>query len=286
MEKLALDFQSVTKQYEGFKLDGVSFQVPRGSIVGLIGENGAGKTTIIKAILNLISIDSGKINVLGEENLGCASIKEKIGIIFDENCFHENLSPLKIGKIMQQLYKQWNAELFNAYCVRFNIPMQNSIATFSKGMKMKLAITVALSHQPELLILDEATSGLDPVMRDEILDVFMDFIQDENHAILISSHILSDLEKIADYIAFIRKGKLIFQCEKNTLIDEYGVVRCGAAGFDKIDTALIIAYYKEDYEYKVLVRDRSAIAKNTPDIIIEPASIEEIMLLYAKGEVR
>lgn len=284
MEKYALELNRVVKQYKDFKLDNISFTVPRGSIVGLIGENGAGKTTILKAILNLISIDSGKIKIFGNENLDNSSIKEKIGIVFDENCFHENLSPLKIEKIMKQLYKQWNTELFKNYCTRFNIPIQNKISTFSKGMKMKFAITVALSHQPELLILDEATSGLDPVMRDEILDVFMDFIQNENHSILISSHIISDLEKIADYITFIRQGKVIFNCEKDTLIDEYGVVICGAVGFDKIDKSLMIAYCKEDYQYRILVKDRNTISKKFPNLIIEPASIEEIMLLYAKGE--
>lgn len=285
MEKFALELQAVTKQYEDFKLDNISFKVPQGSIVGIIGENGAGKTTILKSILNLISIDSGKIKVLGNENLDSSSIKEKIGIVFDENCFHENLSPFKIGKIMQELYKQWDTELFNDYCIRFNIPAQSRISTFSKGMKMKFAITVALSHHPELLILDEATSGLDPVMRDEILDVFMDFIQDENHSILISSHIISDLEKIADYITFIRKGKVIFNCEKDTLIDKYGVVICGAVGFEEMDKSLMVAYCKEDYQYKILVKDRNTISKKIPNIIIEPASIEEIMLLYAKGEV-
>lgn len=280
----ALNVENLTKTYSDFKLDRVSFRVPYGNIVGLIGENGAGKTTTIKAILNLISTDSGNISVLGNSNMDSASIREKVGVVFDENCFHDNLTPSKIGKIMKNMYDQWDMQLFNKYCLRFQLPTDKKIGTFSKGMKMKLAITVALSHSPQLLVLDEATSGLDPVMRDEILDVFLEFIQDEKHSILLSSHITSDLEKVADYIVFLHKGQTIFTQPKDTLIYQYGIIRCRTNEFEQISQTDILAYQKKDFEWEVLVADKEKAAQKYRKFTIDNASLEEIMLLYIKGE--
>lgn len=284
----ALEIHDVNKSYinSDFKLKNISFNVPYGNIVGIIGENGAGKTTTLKAILNLISTDSGEIVILGNKQIDDVSLKERVGVVFDENCFHENLSPAKIEKIMRQLYNQWDTRLFHSYCERFNLPLKKKIGTFSKGMKMKFSITVALSHYPEILILDEATSGLDPVMRDEILDVFMEFIQDEKHSILISSHITSDLEKIADYIVFLHDGEIVFEQSKDNLIYEYGLVHCKRKDFENIDPKDILAYQRKDFEWVALVTDKEKFSHKYKQCVIDDITLEEIMLMYIKGEVQ
>lgn len=252
-----MELKNVCKSYEGFKLNNVSFCLPKGSIMGFVGENGAGKTTTIKAILNLIKIDSGSIEVLGLNNIKHEKqIKEQIGVVFDESYFHDNLKPRDISKIMKDVFSNWDGKLFNYYINRFKLPENKIIKEFSKGMKMKLSIATALSHNPKLLILDEATSGLDPVMRNEILDVFLDFIQDEDHSILISSHITSDLEKIADYITFINQGKIVFSNSKDDIIYNYGVLKCGLNDFKKIDKTYMVAHRKSQFGYEVLVNKK------------------------------
>jgi len=280
----ALDIRSLKKSYSGFGLSDISFQVPRGSIVGLIGENGAGKTTTIKAILNLISIDDGQISILGVENNNPKQAREDLGVVFDDNCFHENLTVEQLGKIFRKLYKRWDVSLFQQYCQRFGLSMSKKVGALSKGMKMKLSITIALSHQPRLLILDEATSGLDPVMRDEVLDVFLDFIQDEQNSILLSSHITTDLEKVADYIVFIHKGRIIFNLPKDMLLYQYGILRCRTEEFHQIAKEDILAYQKKELEWEVLVADREKAAQKYKKCVIDNATIDEIMLLYIKGE--
>ena len=257
----AIEVTNLQKSYAGFGLQNISFCVPQGSIVGLIGENGAGKTTTIKAILNLIDIESGEISVLGSPTKISKQIREDIGVVFDGLCFHENLSVSQLGKIMQGMYKKWDMALFKQYCQRFSLDSKKRIGDLSKGMKMKLSITIALSHQPRLLTLDEATSGLDPVMRDEILDVFLDFIQDEQNSILLSSHITTDLEKVADYIVFIHQGKVLFSLPKDTLLYQYGIMRCRTEEFNQIDKEDILAYQKKDFEWEVLVADKEKAAQ-------------------------
>lgn len=279
----AIEVRNLQKSYAGFGLQNVSFCVPQGSIVGLIGENGAGKTTTIKAILNLIDIGGGEISVLGSPNKISKRTREDIGVVFDDICFHENLSVSQLGKVMQGMYKRWDMALFKQYCQRFSLDSKKRVGDLSKGMKMKLSITVALSHQPRLLILDEATSGLDPVMRDEILDVFLDFIQDEQNSILLSSHITSDLEKVADYIVFIHQGKVIFSLTKDTLLYQYGILRCRTDEFKQIDKDDILAYQKKDFEWEVLVADKEKAAQKYKKCVIDHATIDEIMLLYIKG---
>ena len=281
----ALTITGLTKKYSNFVLDNISFSITSGSIVGLIGENGAGKSTTINSILGLIKKDSGKITVLGHDidTFDCA-VKEKIGVVFDGSNFSEELTPAKLSKVLRDIYSSWEQSYFNRLLDQLNIPATKKIKTFSKGMKMKLSIAVAFAHHPQLLILDEATSGLDPIVRDDILDMFLEFVQDEEHSILVSSHITSDLEKVADYIVFIHTGKIIFCEPKDELLEHYGIIKCGAAQFDAIDKNDIVTYRKQDYEWQVLVANREKVAKKYPKAMVIPATIDEIMLLYVKGE--
>ena len=279
----ALTISGLTKVYQDFVLDHVSFTVPSGSIVGLIGENGAGKSTTINAALGLIQKEDGVVSVLGEEKLN-GDIKEQIGVVFDGSNYPEILSPRKLNRVMKNIYRSWDEQTYFRLLKRFSLPSDKQIKQFSKGMRMKLAITVAFSHHSKLLILDEATSGLDPVVRDDILDMLLDFVQDEEHSILVSSHITSDLEKIADYIVFIHEGKVVFEKSKDELTERYGIIKCGAAQFDALDKSDIISYRKMDYEWQILVSDRERMQKKYPKALVVPATIDEIMLLYVKGE--
>ncbi len=279
----ALIISGLTKTYKDFMLNGVSFSVPCGSIVGLIGENGAGKSTTINAVLGLIQKEAGSICVLGKEQLD-NEIKEQIGVVFDGNNYPEIFSTRKLNRVMKDIYHSWEEHTFLNLLKKFSLPTDKPIKQFSKGMKMKLAIAVALSHNSKLLILDEATSGLDPVIRDDILDILLDFAQDETHSILISSHITTDLEKFADYIVFIHEGQVVFSKLKDELIEQYGIIKCGAAQFEALDKSDIIVYRKMDYEWQVLVADRAAMKKKYPKTLIDSVSIDEIMLLYVKGE--
>lgn len=279
----ALTVSGLTKTYPDFVLDQVSFSVPSGSIVGLIGENGAGKSTTINAALGLIQKEAGQVSVLGREGLD-GDTKEEIGVVFDGSNYPEILSPRKLNGVMRNIYRSWDETAYFRLLQQFSLPPDKLLKQFSKGMKMKLAISVALSHHSKLLILDEATSGLDPVIRDDILDMLLDFVQEEDHSILVSSHITSDLEKIADYIVFIHAGKVVFSKPKDELVEQYGILKCGAAQFDALDKADIIAYRKMDYEWQVLVADREKLQKKYPKAMVVPATIDEIMLLYVKGE--
>ena len=280
-----LEVKDLEKKYKDFTLDKISFSIPSGTIVGLIGENGAGKSTTINAILNLIKKDGGDIKVLGKEMTDSdTGMRNEIGVVFDGNNFYETLTPVKVGNIMKKVYSNWDMGCFEDYLKRFQLPVSKEIKEFSKGMKMKFTIAVALSHNPRLLILDEATSGLDPIVRDEVLDIFLDFVQDESHAVLVSSHITSDLEKIADYITFIHKGKLIFSLSKDELIYNYGIIKCGREQFMKMDREDIITYRKKDYEYEILVSDKTRMARKYKNCLMNDVTIDDIMLLYVKGE--
>ena len=279
----ALTISGLTKTYQDFVLDHVSFTVPSGSIVGLIGENGAGKSTTINAALGLIQKEDGMVSVLGEENLN-KDIKEQIGVVFDGSNYPEILSPRKLNRVMKNIYRSWDEQIYFRLLKQFSLPSDKQIKQFSKGMRMKLAITAAFSHHSRLLILDEATSGLDPVVRDDILDMLLDFVQDEEHSILVSSHITSDLEKIVDYIVFIHEGKVVFERPKDELTEQYGILKCGAAQFDALDKSDIISYRKMDYEWQILVSDRERMQKKYPKAMVVPSTIDEIMLLYVKGE--
>ena len=273
----------LTKTYQDFVLDHVSFTVPSGSIVGLIGENGAGKSTTINAALGLIQKEDGVVSILDSEELD-GDVKEQIGVVFDGSNYPEILSPRKLNRVMKNIYRTWDEQIYFGLLKQFSLPSDKQIKQFSKGMKMKLAISAAFSHHSRLLILDEATSGLDPVVRDDILDMLMDFVQDEEQSILVSSHITSDLEKIADYIVFIHEGKVVFEKPKDELTERYGIIKCGAAQFDTLDKSDIISYRKMDYEWQILVSDRERAQRKYPKALVVPAAIDEIMLLYVKGE--
>lgn len=283
--KKALKVEKLNKTYPGFALKDITFQLPKGSIMGLVGENGAGKSTTIKILLDLAKKDSGLIEILGQESVNKnKSVKEELGVVFDEINFFETLTAQKIEKICQGSYRNWDSREYEKYLHKFALPKNKEIKTFSKGMQVKLCLAVAMSHHAKLLILDEPTSGLDPIVRDEILDIFLEFVQDEEHSILLSSHITTDLEKIADYITFMHEGKIVFSKSKDILIYQYGVLKCKEALFGQIERGDILAYRKMDYCYEVLVEDKQAVVKKYPQAVVDPVSIEEIMLLYVKGE--
>ncbi len=279
-----LQVNDLCKRYDSFQLNHINLSIPKGSIMGLVGENGAGKSTTIKAILDLIRKDSGTVTFWGQELSQNQQLKEDIGVVFDGMNFFETLTPKQVGKISAAAYKRWDDTLYKNYLQQFSLPESKEIRTFSKGMKMKLSIAVALSHHPKLLILDEATSGLDPIVRDDLLDLFLDFVQDEEHAILMSSHITTDLEKVADYITFIHEGNVLFCKRKDELRYGYGIIRCGEAAFGSIDKEEILCYRKEAYQYSVLVADKEAARHKYKGEVVDDASIDDIMLLYVKGE--
>lgn len=282
-----LELQQVSKKYpsSGFKLENITFSLPYGTIMGFVGENGAGKTTTIGCILNTIAEYNGTVKLFGKKMLDTdTDIREKIGVVYDGDNFPAYLNANQLANVMAGFYKQWDNDLFQKYLREFRLPAGQKIKHYSKGMTMKLAIAVALSHHPQLLILDEATSGLDPVMRDEMLDVFLDFVQKEDHSILLSSHITSDLEKIADYITFIHNGKLIMTVTKDDLLYNYAVMRCTENQFTSIDNDDIIAYRKRDYQFDVLLADGKAAQKKYKDAVIDHVSVDEIMLLLIKGD--
>ena len=280
-----LEIKNLSKKYNGFELRNVNIELPKGIIMGFIGENGAGKTTTIKSILNIINRDSGEIKIFGLDNKeNERKIKEDIGVVLDDSFLSEYLNPADINKIMKNIYKNWDEKLYFKYIEDFKLPKEKISKEYSSGMKMKLKIAVALAHHPKLLILDEPTSGLDPVARNEILDIFQEFIQDEEHGIFVSSHITSDLEHIADYITFINNGEIIFTKTRDELLENYGIVKCSEEQFKKIDKKDYIKYKKNRYEYDVLIEDKYEFKKKYDISVIDKPSLEDIMLIYIKGE--
>lgn len=283
METNVLSIRDLTKRYEGFTLENINLELPGGCVMGLIGENGAGKSTTIKAITGAVHPDEGEIFVLGCDNRSEEYIgkKEEIGVVMDEACFPDALTPVQVNEVMKQIYSNWQEEEYYQLLKRFDLPFKKPFKEFSKGMKMKLSIAAALSHQAKLLILDEATSGLDPIVRDEILEMFNDFTRDESHSILISSHIVSDLEKICDYIAFIHKGKLLFCEEKDLLQEQYGLLSVSERDFEAIDPEAVVSSRNTGYGVEALVR-RDMVPEG---FRLEKAGIENIIVAMAK-EVR
>lgn len=280
-----LKVKNLSKTYENFSLKNIDFNLPKGCIMGLVGENGAGKTTIIKLILNLIKRENGNIEIFGLDNIeNEQQIKEKIGVVLDESYFHDNLNVKDINLIMSNIYSNWDKPLFLYYLKRFKLPSDKIVKDFSKGMKMKLSIAVALSHDPQFLILDEPTSGLDPIVRSEILDIFLDFIQDEEKSILFSTHITSDLDKIADYVTFIHEGEIIFSETKDDMINNFGIIKCGKEDFNKIDKEDIVGFRKSQFGYEVLINNKQQNKVKYENYIIDSVNLEDIMLLYIRRE--
>ena len=275
----ALEIKNLTKEYPGFTLDNLNLTLPSGCILGLIGENGAGKSTTIKLILDMIHKDSGSIIILGKDNTDSIELtKEDIGVVMDEVGIPECLTVKQVGNVMKNTFRNWDDAEYARLAQKLALPDKKQFKEFSRGMKMKLGIAIALSHKAKLLILDEATSGLDPVVRDEVVEMFSDFTRDENHSILISSHIVSDLEKLCDYVAFLHKGKLLLCEEKDQLLAEYGLIHCTAEEIQNLP-AEAIKYKKENpYGIEAMVL-RSAVPAN---FNVSPISIEELFVFMVK----
>ncbi len=274
----AVDIKGLEKHYEGFDLK-LDLQLPQGCIMGLIGENGAGKSTAIKLILGMTAPDKGSISVLGHDNSrDFAPVRQEIGVVLDEPAFPDCLSAEQVSRIMAGIYCNWDAAAFETYLKKLSIPEDKSFKEFSRGMKMKLSIAVALSHNARLLVLDEPTSGLDPVVRDEVVDIFSEFTRDETHSVLISSHIVSDLEKLCDYVAFIHRGKLLLCEEKDFLMEEYAVAHCSLAELGSLSPTAIIGRRETAYGASAIVRRDAASAA----MALSPVSIEDLFIFMVK----
>lgn len=282
--KNVIEIKDLVKKYEKFELGRINLEIPSGCIIGLIGENGAGKTTLIKSILNIIKKEQGSIKLFGQEIGDNNLIQEEIGVVLDNSFFPELLTAKDINSTMKSIYSNWDEKLFQKYIQDFNLPFDKAIKTLSKGMRKKLEIATALSHHPKLLILDEPTSGLDPVVRSEVLDIFLKFIGDEEHTILLSTHITSDLEHIADQIVFIDKGKILLHKDRDELLEEYGILKCSSNDFSMIMPEDIMQYKKNKYGYEILIGDRNKLSKKYANFVIDKITLEELMVLIIKGE--
>ena len=274
-----LEVKNLNKKYDNFKLNNISFTIPKGMIMGLIGENGAGKTTTIKAILNIIKYE-GNIKIM---NKNPEQVKDQIGVVLDEMFFPEILTAKDISIIMKDIYKNWDNQKYYQYLKDFDLPTNKPIKTLSKGMKKKLEIATCLSHQPKLLILDEPTSGLDPIARREVIDIFRNFIQNEECSILISSHITTDLENIADYITFINEGGVVLSKTCDEILNQYGIVKCTFKEFEQIDSNDYLKYQKNKYGYDILIENKKQFQKKYDIKIIDKITLEDMMYLMIKG---
>ena len=276
----AIEIRDLTKRYKGFTLDSLSLTLPEGCIMGLVGENGAGKSTTIKALLGMIRTDGGSISMLGKENAGTeAALKQEIGVVPDEIGLPDTLTPEQIGKVMRKIFPQWDDAVYSDYLTQFKLPPKKRFKTFSKGMKMKLGIAIALSHHARLLILDEPTAGLDPVVRDEILGILSEFTRDPAHSVLISSHIVSDLEKLCDYIAFIHEGRLLLCEEKDRLLEQYGALGGSEEDLAELNADAILYKTVTPYGVQAIVdRSRIPVGFETGTL-----TLEEIFVSMVKG---
>ncbi len=283
--KNVIELKNVTKDYGDFKLDNVSFAVPEGTVCGFIGQNGAGKTTTISLILDVVKRDSGEIRLFRESvNKDTAYLREDIGVVFDEMGFHEFMTGRDINIMMKNIYRNWDEEAFFDNLKKFSLPSKKKCGAFSRGMRMKLQIAVALSHNAKLLIMDEPTSGLDPIVRNEMINIFREFVVEEDHTILLSSHITSDLEKIADEVVFIDGGKIILTGNKDEILEKHAVVKCKKDELSKVSDSLIVNSEVSDYGAEILVNDRHAAEKLYPGMVIERAELEQIMIGYVNGK--
>ncbi len=280
----AIEIKGLTKQYKDFTLGPVDLALPMGCVLGLVGENGAGKSTTIRLVMNAVSRDGGQVQVMGMDNQSpeFREMKENVGVVLDETCVPEFITAKQLGKILAGAYRNWDEAAYNSWLNRFQLPLNKKYKEYSRGMTMKLGIAAALSHGAKLLLLDEATSGLDPMVREELLEVFADFAAQDDHAVLISSHIVSDLEKICDYIAFIHKGKLMLCEEKDMLLERYGLLKCSPQELAAIDPAIIHGKRIGEYGAEALV-DRDRAPRN---LLVEQPNLEDIILYLAKEEVR
>ena len=273
----AIELKDLEKHYRDFDLR-ISLSLPQGCILGLVGENGAGKSTTIRMLLGMTKPDGGSLQVLGQPRAD----KEQIGVVLDEPAFPECLTARQVSRIMAGIFRNWDKAAFEGYLKKLSLPENKTFKEFSRGMKMKLSIAVALSHHPKLLVLDEPTSGLDPVVRDEVVELFADFARQEDHSVLISSHIVSDLEKLCDYVAFLHKGKLLLCEERDALREEYGLAQLSKTDFDALDPAVVVGSRRSPYGVSAILRREDAPA----GIPMEPVSIEDLFILMVKGEAQ
>ncbi len=281
----AIEIRHLSKEYKDFRLQDVSLNIPTGTVMGLIGANGAGKSTFINSILGLVNSDYEMLRIFGKDlRTQEKEIKEDIAVIFDVSHYNLEFTPAFIGKMLSRVYKNWDMTIYEQYLEEFHLPKRKKLKQYSKGMKMKLEFAIAFSHAPKLLILDEATSGLDPIFREEILDIIRKYTEDEDHTVLLSSHITSDLDKIADYIAFIHEGQLLFVKTYDEIQENFGIINCRKELFDSLNPEDILSYRKESYGYKVMIESKQELRKVFPDLEIENASIEDLMLFQVKGE--
>ena len=278
----AIELSHVTKHFPGFTLQDLSLTVPSGTICGLVGENGAGKSTTIRLLMGALRPDSGRCAVLGADSAApeFLSLKEDIGVVLDEAYFPESLNALQVGGVMAKTYRRWDGKQYQNYLTRFGLPEKKPFKDFSRGMKMKLAIAVALSHSPRLLVLDEATAGLDPIVRDEVLEIFNEFTREEDHSILISSHILSDLEKLCDYIAFLHQGRLLFCDEKDRLLEEYGIFVGTADQVNSLQDGAVVARENSSFGGVRCLVKRALVPAGWA---LERPTVEDIVLFLVKG---
>ena len=275
-----ISVRHLTKKFKGFTLQDVSFDVPAGSVVGFIGENGAGKSTTIKSILGLVLPDGGNIRVFGKEVSALTRAdRGRIGAVLGECCLPENLNIKDLSEVMKNIFGEWEEDTYYRLTDAFSLPRDRKIKEFSTGMRQKAALAIALSHRAELLVLDEPASGLDPVARDEILDRLYDFMQQESHSVFISSHIVSDLEKLCDYIVFIHAGKIVFAEEKDVLKEKYAIFRGSSAQLSALDCAAVVSRMEGEYGVSALVL-RDKVPSGLP---LDRAGIEDIMLYFSRG---
>ena len=287
MEKMnnVIELKNVTKDFGDFVLSDVTFSIPEGSVCGFIGQNGAGKTTTINLILDIMKRNSGEIRIFGESiDNNSARLREDIGVVFDEMGFHEFMTARDINIMMKNIYKNWDEQAFFDYLKKFSLPSKKKCGAFSRGMRMKLQIAVALSHHAKLLIMDEPTSGLDPIVRNEMIEIFREFVVEEDHTILLSSHITGDLEKLADEVVFIDGGKIVLSGNKDEILESHGILRCKKDEAESISKSLVVHSEVGNYGAEILVNDRAAAAKLYPDMVIEPAPLEQIMIHYVNGK--
>ncbi|WP_339280655.1 ABC transporter ATP-binding protein [Lysinibacillus sp. FSL P2-0066] len=278
----AIEIHDLHKGFEGFFLKDISFSVPQGTVMGFVGENGAGKSTTIKCMLNLIKKEYGEILLFGKDHVEHElSIKNDIGVVFDDLHVPETLNATQLDKIMSKVFQTWDSDYYFERLAQFKVPKRKKIKELSRGMRMKLSIALALAHHPKLLILDEPTSGLDPIIRDEILDLFLAFMQDETHSILFSSHITSDLEKIADYITLIHNGEILLSESKDALLYEYGIFKGNSEEVNDLPKHAILRTRPGTFGIEALVLKKEV----NEAFKLERPSIEDIMLFFVKGSV-
>ena len=273
----AIKISGLNKTFGSFSLRDIDLEIPRGYIVGMIGENGAGKSTLIKCITGAVIPDSGTVDIPGGD-------RGDIGIVFDDCHLPMNLNIEQIGRIMRDMFPSWDQDTFDRLVLGYGLDRDKKLSTFSRGMKMKMQVAVALSHDPGTLILDEPTAGMDPAARDEFLDLIMEYIQDEEHTVLISSHITTDLERIADYIVFMHKGRLILSDEKDSILERYGLVRCGKDAYDTLDRDSIVTSRTSDMGVTALTTDKQGMREAYPELVVDDATLDDILVMIVRGD--